>query len=352
MKDNSVRHTEAHKSSGVTLIELLNLVAIIGIMLALLLPAIQRFREEVARMQAQDHLEQMKNALQSFHGVEGQFPPDWSQGQWHWPGQELLEFCQAHPQLCSFDVDFLTGRKDGYSFLLFVTNRSAAHAPAFQILAEPISPGITASDTLIIDQEGDITTFQTPGADEARRHMLDNLRATGAETITELLNLDRSALPVVGEFVERPETVNSGFNLLDSNDNNLVSIDEILNPDTGSGISMDRFFDSVSREMRLDLLSPEQRRAVGVGLSELRGYQAELFSFDGICSLTRQYISAEGVADHLCAMLRAAKAAAARGDSEAKARLLRAYMNEVEAQAHSTLTRRRATTLITLAETL
>lgn len=178
--------------------------------------------------------------------------------------------------------------------------------------------------------------------------MFEGIRAAGAETIAELLNRDRSSLPVIRDFVGSPDSLDQAFDKLDSDDDRLASFDEILNLDTGSEISIAEFLNSVNREMRLDLLSPEMKRAIGFGLSDLRGNPAEIFSFDGLCVLTRLYVSAEEVANQLCASLMEAKAAAERGDSEAKARFLRAYINDVEAQAHRTLTRKKATTLITL----
>jgi prepilin-type N-terminal cleavage/methylation domain-containing protein len=95
---NSIRVDCARR--GFTVIELLIVIAIIAVVCALILPAVQQVREGARQVQCRNNLHQIGLALQSYHAVTRCFPPGWivetpiagdSENGWGWLSMLLPE---------------------------------------------------------------------------------------------------------------------------------------------------------------------------------------------------------------------------------------------------------------------
>jgi prepilin-type N-terminal cleavage/methylation domain-containing protein/prepilin-type processing-associated H-X9-DG protein len=88
---------------GFTLVELLTVITIIGVLVALLLPAVQAAREAARRTSCRNNLRQIGIGLQGYHAVHGFFPPGyladvntWTSPHWSW-STFLLPYLEQQP---------------------------------------------------------------------------------------------------------------------------------------------------------------------------------------------------------------------------------------------------------------
>lgn len=97
------------RRSGFTLVELLVVVAIIGTLVALLLPAVQSAREAARRSQCMSSMRQVALAMQHFETAKGHYPPSmgWRRegGSYQWSAfARLLPYIEQVNIASSFDL--------------------------------------------------------------------------------------------------------------------------------------------------------------------------------------------------------------------------------------------------------
>lgn len=92
---------------GLTVLELLVTIGIIGVLIALLLPAIASAREAARRVECSNHLRQIGLALHNYHDALGSLPAAWQwdrrqQSAYSW-SVSLLPFVDQSPLLATID---------------------------------------------------------------------------------------------------------------------------------------------------------------------------------------------------------------------------------------------------------
>jgi prepilin-type N-terminal cleavage/methylation domain-containing protein len=169
--------TSNRRSHGFTLIELLVVIAVLGVLIGLLLPAVQKVRESAARNSCQNNLIQLGTVLKDMRARTGSFPATLS---------DALRTANFPPD----------GSKDGYRFLPESLSRDLA-----VIWADPI-PGVTGNVTGMLRIQGSgnpsISFLPTAGADEGRRRMFEAMLADVATGLRSWIAADDTASVYLG----------------------------------------------------------------------------------------------------------------------------------------------------------
>jgi prepilin-type N-terminal cleavage/methylation domain-containing protein len=335
----------SHRDGGFTLIELLVVIAILGVLIGLLLPAVQKVREAANLSAARDTIEQIGRAFDEYHDVHGASPEGLS---------ALIEFCSGRAE-CTLAAELADGEQDGYRYSIVDPSSANCPLPGVScdspwVEGEPAYPGRTGGANVIWLKHRLRGEFPTPGADDQRSAMWSRIAAAAAETIDDLLSLDPDALEAIrNDSLDVPDAA-AVADLIDADGDGSVTLQETRAclegqeclvffvggvPDRGRPRE---FFDFVIEEMKIGAADENLARP-SIPTSIARGdLKLHYFNHDRLIELTGIFVTRH--AEPLENLARAAQRARARGALGQAKRHLDTYLDLLEAYVDEAVTRR------------
>jgi prepilin-type N-terminal cleavage/methylation domain-containing protein len=304
------RHRKRPSASqaGFTLIELIVVIAASAMMMALLLPAVQRVRESSNRAQSTNNLRQIAIAAHNYHQSQGRFPALLA---------ELLERA-GFPD---------TGELDGYK-----ASSYAADASGWTLAMNPVA-GVTGSETAFArgfrDGQVAIEWRPTPGAQEGRNRMFDEVRAAvSTEIAVRLMPRARalagaSADRTIAQAIASPDAPRRSVEILQDPNGNLTfaSIRQAAGANfvlsDGSVRHLRSIIERALAPMRLGAYGERPDRFPGVRFADIDGKapgSLPFLSVEFLRSLTRFLVTDARLEQTLLGHLDRLELAIANGD--------------------------------------
>jgi type II secretory pathway pseudopilin PulG len=134
--------TLARRAGGFSLVELPVVIAILGVLLGLLVSAIQVMRENAARTECQNNLKRIGQALHNCHDVHKRFPP----GVGWFPGERAYGIVSFH-LLPYLEQKNLYQQADGGGYLDALNN--GVYARGVPVYVCPADPSVRADGTVL-----------------------------------------------------------------------------------------------------------------------------------------------------------------------------------------------------------
>ena len=255
--DHLTRQSEPTRN-GFTLVELLVVIAINGILITLLLPAVQAQRARRNEAEAEKNLDKIGVAICLYHLRTGEIADDLA----------LLDQ--------ELEPDLVAGVKDGFHYWI-----EEVYADGFLAVGLPGDAGVTGD--LDFFKEGylsaaggwffpDVRSSPSPGADQRRQQMFLQLRQRMAEVVMDLVRggLPDPILSLVGPLSRDPLIVQDTFQKFDLDGDGLVGPAEILHPvHRRQGRFFPEILNAVEAIMQFGLANENVALLPGVSMSDL-----------------------------------------------------------------------------------
>jgi prepilin-type N-terminal cleavage/methylation domain-containing protein/prepilin-type processing-associated H-X9-DG protein len=150
-----VASRKPRRTRGFTLVELLVVIAIIGVLISLLLPAVQKAREAARRVSCSNNLHQIGIALQSFHNDHRKLPPS--------------RYLNMYPTWFAIILPHVDEQNLRDAWNLEQTYYSATNKRAREAVVSVFRCPSRGNDELVVDVQGSVgaavfqTTLGAPG---------------------------------------------------------------------------------------------------------------------------------------------------------------------------------------------